>query len=304
MFYPHIIYMSEEIFNAAVTLSMIGSGSFKPYEKLDLSDDFMFGKVMQDKERCKKLLEITLNLSPDIEIEDPLTQGNIRNSPGSKSIFLDIRTRDATSFYDVEMQKRVDKTLPLRMRYYQSMMDIEFLQKGHEYGELLNNYILFFCKGDLFGKGKPVYTFTTKCEECKELVFGDKTTKIVYNASKWMDVKDRELSALLRLIHEGEATTGYTSELEHCIRQMRNNPMWRKEYMDYHMEIMHEANIARQEARRKALAEGIAEGRIAERTETINALIKTGVQAEVIAKALNISEEEVLSMARMPPSSV
>ncbi len=300
--------MSEEIFNAAVTLSMIGSGSFKPYEKLDFSDDFMFGKVMQDKERCKKLGGMRLHLAPDTEIEDPLTQGSIRNSPASKSIFLDVRTRDASSFYDVEMQKRVDKTLPLRMRYYQSMMDIEFLQKGHEYGELLNNYILFFCKGDLFGKGKPVYTFTTQCEECKELVFGDKATKIVYNASKWMDVKDRELSALLRLIHEGEATTGYTSELEHCIRQMRNNPMWRKEYMDYHMEIMHEANIAReearQEARREALAEGISQGRAAERIDTVIALMKTGVQAGVIAKALNISEEEVLSMARMPPSSV
>ena len=274
---------------------MVGSGTFKPYEKLDLSDDFMFGKVMQDKARCKRLLEITLHLSPDVVIEDPLAQGNIRTSPESKSIFLDVRTKDSSSFYDVEMQKRADKTLPLRMRYYQSMMDIEFLQKGHEYGELLNNYILFFCKSDLFGKGKPVYTFTTKCEECKELTFGDKTTKIVYNATRWMDVKDRELSALLRLIHEGKATSGYTCELEDCISEMRRNPMWRKEYMDYRMEIMHEANIAREEARAEGWEEGARDNAISAARNLLQMNLGTPAQ---IAQAQGLTLEEVLALQK------
>ena len=282
--------MSNSNFNTAVTIALVGQNKFKPYEELDLSDDFMFGKVMQDKKRCKKLLEITLHIDPDTEIEEPVTQGNIRNSPGGKSVFLDVRTSDNSSFYDAEMQNRVDDSLPLRMRYYQAMMDIEFLQKGHEYGELMKNYILFFCKTDLFHKKKPVYTFTNKCEEEENLEFGDKTTKIVYNASKWADVKDKELSALLRMIYEGKPSTDYTTEIDGFIQDQRINPLWRKEYMDFHMQILHEKNIARKEA----LAEGEVLGAMKTKVETAKNLLSMNILTpEQIAQASGLSLEEV-----------
>lgn len=39
----------------------------KKYEELTIIDDFMFGKVMRDPKRCKKLLEIIL----DVKIRKP-----------------------------------------------------------------------------------------------------------------------------------------------------------------------------------------------------------------------------------------
>ena len=41
-------------------------GEFVKWEELDISNDFMFGKVMQDPELCRELLQRIL---PDLEID-------------------------------------------------------------------------------------------------------------------------------------------------------------------------------------------------------------------------------------------
>ena len=110
-----------------VTLAVVGDGNrIKPYEELTLMDDFMFGKIMSDKENCRKLLEIILHIDPATEIADPISQNSFRVSPGAKSIIVDIRTSDALNDYDIEAQKQNHPDLPKRARYYQSMMDIDF----------------------------------------------------------------------------------------------------------------------------------------------------------------------------------
>ena len=110
-----------------VTLAVVGDGNrIKPYEELTLMDDFMFGKIMSDKENCRKLLEIILHIDPATEIADPISQNSFRVSPGAKSIIVDIRTSDALNDYDIEAQKQNHPDLPKRARYYQAMMDIDF----------------------------------------------------------------------------------------------------------------------------------------------------------------------------------
>ena len=65
----------------------------KNYEELKLSDDFMFGKVMEDGRLCREVLECLLG-KPVGELEEMHTQREYRYAMDGKPIRLDIYTRD------------------------------------------------------------------------------------------------------------------------------------------------------------------------------------------------------------------
>lgn len=56
------------------------------------------------------------------------------------------------SGFIVEMQAVTSLYLPKRTRYYQSMTDLQLVDKGQDYDTLNNSYIIFICLSDLFGK--------------------------------------------------------------------------------------------------------------------------------------------------------
>ena len=264
-----------------VTLAVVGDGNrIKPYEELTLMDDFMFGKIMSDKENCKKLLEIILHIDPATEIADPISQNSFRVSPGAKSIIVDIRTSDALNDYDIEAQKQNHPDLPKRARYYQAMMDIDFLRPGKEYTELKNNYIIFICLHDLFGKGLPVYTFQNRCAEDNFVILGDCTTKVFLNAEKCDKIKDKELKAFMEYVKTGQAETPYTDFINKMVKDAQENPYWKREYMDAMMAAVHQEKEIRK-------AEHNA------RLETARNALAMGLTAEQAAQIAGLSLDEV-----------
>ena len=76
---------------------------FKSYEELEFRDDFMFGKVMQNKELCHDVLECLLQ-RPIGVLQDIVPQWEFRYTSDGKPIRLDIYTRDKENIYDAEMQ--------------------------------------------------------------------------------------------------------------------------------------------------------------------------------------------------------
>lgn len=82
----------------------------KKLQELDLKDDFLFAKVMSDKEICKELLEKLLEVKIN-RIEMPENQKTIDILLESKGIRLDIYVQDENStVYNIEMQ-RCDKKI-------------------------------------------------------------------------------------------------------------------------------------------------------------------------------------------------
>ena len=75
----------------------------KRYEELSIEDDFMFGKVMEDKELCRDMLQCLLE-EPVEELEEVQTQREFRYTSKGKPIRLDVYTRDQNHIYDAEMQ--------------------------------------------------------------------------------------------------------------------------------------------------------------------------------------------------------
>ena len=227
------------------------------WESLGISNDFMFGKIMQDAELCKELLQRIL---PDLEIdhiEYPEAQKSIRTDVDAKSVRLDVYVRDGKgTIYDIEMQVVDTKELPKRSRYYQSMIDLQLIDKGEYYKKLKPSYIIFICPFDLFEKGRHIYTFENICKEDNSVFLKDGAVKIFLNADSDQDDVSKGLKAFLDYVAGKKIEDDFVQRLEEAVEQARKNREWRHEYMTLLMRD--------QENIEKGMEKGKIEGRAEE----------------------------------------
>ncbi len=77
----------------------------KTIHELNLEDDFLFAKVMSDKEICRKVLEQILDI-PIKQVTLPSSQRSIDILYEGKGIRLDVYVNDDKgTVYNVEMQR-------------------------------------------------------------------------------------------------------------------------------------------------------------------------------------------------------
>lgn len=81
-------------------------GWFKPVDELTFADDFMFGKVMENKEICKKVLEILLGIKID-DIQYPKLQEVLNPCYDNKSIRLYVFAEDSERVFDIEITAKI-----------------------------------------------------------------------------------------------------------------------------------------------------------------------------------------------------
>ena len=235
----------------------------KRYEELTIADDFMFGKVMEDKALCREVLECLLE-HPVGELEDVQTERQFRYTTDGKPVRLDVYTRDRNHVYDAEMQnlnhQAVEKLeLPKRSRFYQAAMDMDHLDKGRSYRELPEGKVLFICTFDPFGLGYVKYSFQNRCEENQELCLRDGTEKIFYNCVSSAEEVTEHLKELYDYIRTGRAESALTRKIEEAVGRARKNEEWRSEYMK---ELLHDDDV-REEGRAEGRTEGKAEALLA-----------------------------------------
>ena len=206
------------------------------YSELTLANDFMFSKVMQDKELCKEFLRRVL---PELQIEhvkDIVAQKYMKHYFGNKGVRLDVYVMDDTGArYDVEMQLTNKHNLPKRSRYYSSMMDANELLKGENYDKLSDSYVIFVCTFDPFENGMHRYTFRNICLEDRNVFLKDGATRIFLNTKGTAgDVSPKLLSFLNYLDGKLEpADDKYLEALDTAVKNARKNEDWRSEYMTY-----------------------------------------------------------------------
>ena len=232
------------------------------WESLGISNDFLFGKVMQNPELCRELLQRIL---PELDIERieyPELQKSIKEGAQSKGIRLDVYVRDDKNVaYNIEIQASDSKELPKRSRYYQGMVDLQLLEAGDKsYMKLNKTYIIFICTFDLYGKGRHIYTFENICKEDNSLTMGDEATKIFLNSDSDMDDVSKELRVFLDYVKGTKVDNDdFIDRLEEAVKKAKANKEWRRDYMT--MEMLE----------RVKFEEGKEEGR----EEGINALVST-----------------------------
>ena len=223
----------------------------KEWDSLGLSNDFLFGKVMQDPELCKELLETILDIPID-HVEYPEVQKSIDISLDAKGVRLDVYVKDEkNTVYNIEMQTVFEAGLPKRSRYYQSMIDLALIKKGELYKNLAQSYVIFICTFDGFGKGEPIYTFQNMCKEVPGLSLNDGSCKIFLNAKGTGGNVSEKLQAFLEYIVEGKIKTpkdAFIERLDKAVKSAKQNGEWRREYMTLYMRDLENIEKGRQEA--------------------------------------------------------
>ena len=261
----------------------------KNYEELTIADDFMFGKVMEDKELCRAVLECLLN-QPVGEPEEIQAEREFRYITDGKPVRLDVYTRDQKSIYDAEMQnlnhqKAENLELPKRSRFYQSSMDTDHLRRGKSYRELPEGKVLFICTFDPFGKGYAQYSFQNICTEDKNLYLKDGTEKIFYNSTSQSENISENLRLLYQYITTGQIGNHLTEKIEKAVVRAKKNEAWRAEYMK---ELLHDDDVRQ---------EGIQEGIQQTIAASIGICKDLGLSFEEttrrLQEKLNLTEEEL-----------
>lgn len=257
----------------------------KPFEELTISDDFMFCKVMEHESLCRPFLEMLF--STQIEKITYLSSQNIiTTNSEAKTVRLDVLVKDdiGTS-YDIEMQVGNEYNIPKRMRYYQAVLDVAFLDKGYSYKALNNSVIIFVCLFDPIGNDRAVYTFENICIEDKTILLHDGTKKIILNAKAFKKTDNQELRGFLQYVTTGKATTAYTGRIEQMIQTVKQNELARREY--------HILPAALMDAMDEGEARGLAKGSRQAKLETAKNLLHFGLSVENIAQATGLSQAEI-----------
>ncbi len=253
------------------------------WEKLGISNDFLFGKVMQDAKLCKELLQI---IFPDMKIdhiEYPALQKTINMDADAKSVRLDVYIVDNKgTVYDIEMQMADTKELPKRTRYYQAMMDLEMIYKGQSYKKLKKSFVIFICPFDLFNEGRHLYTFKNLCMEDKKTLLGDDTAKIFLNTESNMEDVNQKLTAFLDYVAGKKSDDSFVQKLDNAIKKAKQNREWRHEYMTLLMRD--QENI--EKGIEKGIKKGIEKGIEKEEIRTIIRLYHNGFTPNQIADLL------------------
>lgn len=262
------------------------------YEGILPKHDYAFGKIMEDKETCKRFIEQTL----DIKIRDLVyleKQKTLDPAIDVKGIRLDVFVEDdQNTVYNIEMQSANHDALPKRSRYYQGVMDVESLNRGGSYKDLPKCFVIFVCSFDPFGKRHMKYTFTNQCEEVSNLALDDGTTKIFLNTKGKIYNVSRELQDTLRYLEEPiirENSLQLARMVDVQYRKAMSDQKWRQDVKA--MEIRYQELL--QEGRIEGRAEGRTEGRNDREIEIVLGMIEEGASDEMILKYLKISKERL-----------
>ena len=216
----------------------------------------------------------------------------------AKGIRLDVFVKDRTDrSFDIEMQVIGKKHLPLRARYYQSVLDVSILRPGETYDSLKGSFVIFLCLEDIFGKGLPIYTFQSICAEDRNLLLGDLTTKVFCNALKYDKMPAEKLRTFFRYLLENKTDNSSfaKSPEEKVMRAKIPAEQWRTQ-----MTLEQEMYFIKKHAREDGYAEGYRVA-VAEKEEAVNEeklesarkLKESGVSAEIISKCTGLSLEQV-----------
>ena len=241
----------------------------KSYDELRYSDDFMFGKVMEDRDLCRDVLECLLQ-KPIGELTDVQTQKELRYTEDGKPIRLDVYNEDDEGIvYDAEMENLNHKTvetheLPKRSRFYQGSIDVDFLNKGNSYSILPESNVLFICTFDPFKQGRCQYTFRERCDEELSLLLNDGTQKVFYNCTyKGDDISDN-LRRFYDYVATGEPKSELTERIETAVKKARRNEDWRTQYMKEWVVLMDAKDEGREEERRCLVESMLKKGKTVE----------------------------------------
>lgn len=264
------------------------------WETLDISNDYIFGFVMRNRELCEGLLRRILPNVRGLKVVEVRQQSVVENALGVHGIRLDIYARDSKGvLYDIEMQTSSIKHLPRRMRFYQGTLDSRNLEKGTDYSRLPKTYIIFVCCFDPFNKGRLLYRFENYCKEADQYL-DDGSAKFVVNVTG----KDDKLKGLQTfadyVLGKDCGGDNFVTRIAEEVVKVKNDAKFRGGYLMYNAALMGDISNALEERERLGMEKGIEKGRLS----SIACLISRADE-RTAREYLNATNEEIEDAKRL-----
>ena len=267
----------------------------KTLEELTIQDDYLFKRIMSEKDICIKFVQIILG----IDIKDIVyikAEEVVKELYDSKGIRLDVYLKDEDGVvYNIEMQVTSlgEEEFAKRFRYYEAMIDSYLLRAGQKYKDLNKLFIVFICPFEIFEGERTIYTFKNFCEEDKSIELKDDVTKIfITTKSTNKENLSEDFLALLKYIDGYITDNPFVNELESKINEIKQDEKERGAYMQYDLHLM--------QIEEEARAEGEKIGEKKERQNMVLNQKRKGKTPEQIADLLDYALEEVLKYYNAP----
>ena len=295
------------------------------FDDLTIQSNFMFKHVMGNKGLCQRFISNVMKCDV-VDLEYIETEKELEPYFDSKCVRLDVIVVDRNNNrYNLEMQVRnvIGKEtklplLPKRARYYQSVMDMDMLQKGQTYDKLSPLVLVFVCAFDLFKEGRYVYTFKSRCLENLDLELANDVTTMFLNANGVAGDVTPQMVNFLEYVKTKVPNDAYTRELEAEVARLKLDKEVRRKYMVLQAELRDTEIVAFEagEAKGRAvgladgreeghaaglaqgLAEGLAEGEAKKSRETALEMLKDREPLTKIMKYSKLAKEDILLLAK------
>lgn len=167
---------------------------------------------------AQEVLEIILQRN-DFSIKS-VTIEKVIPSLATHSIRLDILAIDKdNNYFNIEVQNTNEKDLLERSRYYTGMIDTKKFEKGENYKNLTDTYIIFITSFDPFGDNSPIDEIELNYKYSKKRI-SDGSHRIFVNGNN-----QTKKTALGRLMHDlqcSDPNKMYTKELKKSVEYYKN----------------------------------------------------------------------------------
>ncbi len=210
-------------------------------------------------------------------------QRTVKSGFEAKGVRLDLYVEDENGVvYNVEVQTTRHRSLPKRMRYYQSAIDMNVLSPGADYARLRKSFIIFICNHDPYGRDRIVYRFENRCIEEPELPFGDETVKVIVNTKGTAGAVNDELQEVIRYLDSGTVSGDFSRELGDAVNHVKSSEERRHEYM---IMMLREQELIEQgreqglvQGREQGLVQGLEQGLVQGREQGLVQGLAEGAQ--------------------------
>ena len=254
-------------------------------EDLTLLDDTFMKIALNDIEACQYVIRILMD-DPSIEIVEVRSQYRISKLV-SKDAVLDILAEDTQGrVYNLEIQRKTTLDHARRTRRYNAMVDAEYLEKGKEYSEMPEVYVIYISETDIW-KTRMTESPVEKHFKGQMTAYDDGQHTIYINAA----INDGSpKAALMQYFKTCDPDDMSQGALSRRVRYLKREKGGIEEMGEYSERIF---NGGREEG----LREGRREGRWEERQAMIHLMRAQGIDEETIEKILeNLKEEEAVSV--------
>ena len=242
-------------------------------EKMTLLNDTFMKIALNDIEACQYVIRILMD-DPAIEIVEVRSQYRISKLV-SKDAVLDILAEDTQGrVYNLEIQRKTTLDHARRTRRYNAMVDAEYLEKGKEYSEMPEVYVIYISETDIW-KTRQTESPVEKYLKGQLTEYNDGQHTIYINAAINDGSPKAALMQYFKTCDPDDMSQGALSRRIHYLKREEGGI---EEMCEYSERIFNG-------------------GREEERRAMIRSMKKQGIDEETIKKILeNLQEEEIVSV--------